>query len=569
LLKKVFKKYLSERIQYNLWFVLFILLVIPFLQVPIENHLFFCNSLNANAINNIKNFQNTIINQNIMSNSINDLAISINSQSLDFINFCIIFIWIIGMIFMLISTIRYLYDFYRVEKSALPLQNKEVLDIYHSCLLEMNINKKIPIYSTIFLKSPISVGIIKPRIYIPTYLITHFNKKDMRYMLLHELNHYIYKDALINCFMNIFRIVYWFNFFIWYAFDAMKIDREIACDIETLKILNEKEYIDYGYTLLHFAEKMSKSSFPYISKIGGNAKQIKKRIIHITNYKRKAHHKMVHLIIYLLVVTLSFYFIPLLSIDAKDTDHYFYSKDHMNIIHIDCAKQFDRYNGSFVLLDQSHNTWSIFNEELASLRVSPNSTYKIYDALLGLEEGIINAQNSFIDWNNEKYPFQEWERSQNLNSAMAYSVNWYFQSIDLMLGSQKIKSFLRNIGYGNKTMSQDIEMYWNDSSLKISPIEQIKLLQQFQQNTFSFSNENVQAVKDAIFITKNNTHSLYGKTGTGRVNGDDINGWFIGYVETNDNTYYFATNIQSDSEATGHQAAEISLSILADLGIWK
>lgn len=45
--------------------------------------------------------------------------------------------------------------------------------------------------------------------------------------------------------------------------------------------------------------------------------------------------------------------------------------------------------------------------------------------------------------------------------------------------------------------------------------------------------------------------NFYGKTGTGRVNGQDINGWFIGYVETSDNSYYFATNIQSDSNATG------------------
>ena len=36
------------------------------------------------------------------------------------------------------------------------------------------------------------------------------------------------------------------------------------------------------------------------------------------------------------------------------------------------------------------------------------------------------------------------------------------------------------------------------------------------------------------------------------------NGWFIGYVETSDNSYYFATNIQSDSNATGKKAFEIT-----------
>ena len=48
-----------------------------------------------------------------------------------------------------------------------------------------------------------------------------------------------------------------------------------------------------------------------------------------------------------------------------------------------------------------------------------------------------------------------------------------------------------------------------------------------------------------------------------------INGWFIGYIETADSTYFFATNIQSAENATGSKASEISLSILSDMGIWK
>lgn len=59
------------------------------------------------------------------------------------------------------------------------------------------------------------------------------------------------------------------------------------------------------------------------------------------------------------------------------------------------------------------------------------------------------------------------------------------------------------------------------------------------------------------------------KTGTGRVNGQDINGWLIGFVENADNTYFFATNIQREKQATGEKATEITLSILSDLNIWK
>ena len=47
-----------------------------------------------------------------------------------------------------------------------------------------------------------------------------------------------------------------------------------------------------------------------------------------------------------------------------------------------------------------------------------------------------------------------------------------------------------------------------------------------------------------------------------------MNGWFIGYIEIVNNTYFFATNIGADNNATGSNAAEITMSILSDMNIW-
>ncbi len=77
------------------------------------------------------------------------------------------------------------------------------------------------------------------------------------------------------------------------------------------------------------------------------------------------------------------------------------------------------------------------------------------------------------------------------------------------------------------------------------------------------------SVKNAIKIVGTSDGTFYGKTGTGCIDGQDINGWFIGYIETSDNIYYFATNIQSDSNATGKKALEITSDILKKLHIWN
>lgn len=206
--------------------------------------------------------------------------------------------------------------------------------------------------------------------------------------------------------------------------------------------------------------------------------------------------------------------------------------------------------------------------EHATLRVAPNSTYKIYDALFGLEEGVITPENSFIAWNGETYPFEAWNADQTLQSAMNSSVNWYFQAVDEQLGTSDVYSYVQEIGYGNENMSGDFSSYWMESSLEISPIEQVELLTKLQNNSFGFAPENINAVKDAICLSASDAGTFYGKTGTGRVNGQDVNGWFIGYIETADNTYFFATNISADSDATGGNATEITMSILSDMNIW-
>jgi bla regulator protein BlaR1 len=141
--------------------------------------------------------------------------------------------------------------------------------------------------------------------------------------------------------------------------------------------------------------------------------------------------------------------------------------------------------------------------------------------------------------------------------------------VDEQLGATDISKFIKEIGYGNEDMSGVFPTYWVESSLRISPIEQVELLTDLQNNSFGFSLENINAVKDAIRLSSSDAGTLYGKTGTGRVDGQDVNGWFVGLIEAENNTYFFATNIGSDSDATGRNATEITMSILSDMNIWN
>ena len=593
--KRIFKNNLSSRMQYNLWFLLLGLLAVPFIPfrlIGFPQIFSWLGSLRSSPASGTATAMGEAAGINPTGNTdwMNDFALSVNSETPSIAGYILLGIWIVGIFAMIILVIKSSLRLRTLEKSALPLQNPEVHRLYHQCLEEMGIHRNIPVYSTAFLKSPIIVGLLKPCIYLPIHLISDYilsrnansegvcitgypngcNESDMRYMLLHELQHYKHKDAIASYLMNLAGVVYWFNPLVWYALKEMRNDREVACDTSVLKMLEEDAYEDYGNTLINFAEKVSLTPFPFAAGLGGNMEQMKRRIINIASYEKPTFMKRIKgMTAFMLTAVLLLGFAPFISTYAADGSHYQWDSSSENVSYVDLSTYFREYEGSFVLYDLENDAWSIHDMEHATLRVAPNSTYKIYDALFGLEEGVITPENSFIAWNGETYPFEAWNADQTLQSAMNSSVNWYFQAVDEQLGTSDVYSYVQEIGYGNENMSGDFSSYWMESSLEISPIEQVELLTKLQNNSFGFAPENINAVKDAICLSASDAGTFYGKTGTGRVNGQDVNGWFIGYIETADNTYFFATNISADSDATGGNATEITMSILSDMNIWK
>ena len=573
--KLIFKNNLSSRMQYNLWLLLLGLLAVPF--IPFRLVSFPQISSWLRSVRNYSASHADVGANDVMdiglsgtTNWMNNFALSVNKDTPSVTGYILLGIWIVGMLAMMILIIKSSLRLRTIKRSALSLQNPEVRRLYNKCLNEMKIARNIPVYSTAFLKSPIIVGLLKPCIYLPIHLISDYHESDMRYMLLHELQHYRHKDALANYLMNFVGVLYWFNPFVWFALREMRNDREIACDTSVLKMLEADDYEDYGNTLINFIEKVSSSPFPFASSLSGNMKQMKRRIINIASYEKPTFYKKLKgLTAFILIAVLILGLTPFISTYAADESRYQWKSSSENISYVDFSKYFGKYEGSFVLYDLENDIWSIHDIEHATLRVAPDSTYKIYDALFGLEEGVITPEDSFIAWNGKNYPFETWNSDQTLQSAMTSSVNWYFQSIDEQLASTNIRNYIQQIGYGNENVSGRLSTYWLESSLKISPVEQVKLLTKLQNNSLGFSSENINAVKDSICISSSDTGTFYGKTGTGRVDGQDVNGWFIGYIETADNTYFFATNIGADSDATGGNATEITMSILSDMNIWK
>ena len=310
------------------------------------------------------------------------------------------------------------------------------------------------------------------------------------------------------------------------------------------------------------------SIFSPAAGIGGTKKEIFKRILCIAAYRKesvwvqwKSRIILVLSGVLLLAVT------PVISSHAAGSSLYQFHSDQ--VAQLDLTPYFYGYNGSFVLYEIHSGKYYIYNQEAAAARVSPDSTYKIYSALCALDHGIITPDSSYLKWDGVPYPFKAWNGDQTLETAMSSSVNWYFKALDEKNGITSLRDCMAGLNYGNQDLSGGLGNYWLESSLKISPLEQAELLTRLYQRTLPFKADHIKAVKDSLYLSSSQGVSLYGKTGTGTINGKNRNGWFIGFAESGEETYIFSTNIQNDHSASGAAAAAITLNILKDQNIYQ
>ena len=228
---------------------------------------------------------------------------------------------------------------------------------------------------------------------------------------------------------------------------------------------------------------------------------------------------------------------------------------------------FNNYKGCFVIYDYNNKYYIRYNKEQCEKRISPCSTFKIPNTLIGLETGVITDENFTLNWDGTNYPRESWNHDQNLKSAILNSVVWYYQEIARRVGEEKMSEYIKKIGYGNEDISGGIDKFWLMSSLKISANEQVEFLKKLYSNNFLFSDRTVNIVKEIFILEKYVGYIFSGKTGSGTdtVNKTSI-GWFVGSITLGDNAYFFATNIEGgENEANGIKAKEITSEILKSL----
>ncbi|MDM5320771.1 BPU family class D beta-lactamase [Bacillus altitudinis] len=214
---------------------------------------------------------------------------------------------------------------------------------------------------------------------------------------------------------------------------------------------------------------------------------------------------------------------------------------------------FKDQEGTFVIQEVKEKSPWVYNKKRAKERFAPQSTFKVANALIGLQTGAVRDEYDIKYWDGVKREIDNWNRDHTLGSGMRDSVVWYYQAMARDIGEEHMNHWVKAIHYGNKDISGEIDQFWLSSTLRISPIEQVRFLKQLYEETLPFDLKTMRTVKRMMVQEEEKHATLYGKTGSG----SGI-GWYVGFIEHEHKTYIFATNI----EGTGIEAKDITYRIL-------
>ena len=210
-------------------------------------------------------------------------------------------------------------------------------------------------------------------------------------------------------------------------------------------------------------------------------------------------------------------------------------------------KYFSSYNtqGSITIYDYKNKKWIYSDVEDSKKRTLPASTFKIPSSLISIEEGAVKDEYEVLKWDGVKRTYAAHNADTDLKDAYKNSTVWFYQEIARRIGKEKFEKYLKEFNYGNQNLSGKDDYFWLDNTLTISPVEQINFLTGLYEEKYSLSKRTYSIVKEVMINEKNDSYVLRAKTGYSDVNTLDI-GWFVGYVETKDNVYFFATRLWQD-----------------------
>ena len=177
---------------------------------------------------------------------------------------------LIGSVLIFTYLVIKIYKFHTVMKGSTLTQNT----LCKKKIREFGLKRKVEIYINNNLKTPLTFGILRPKIILQDHILADEKLQD--HVLIHELMHIKKFHILLNHLINIVACLYWFNPLLWLSLKYLDQDIEINCDklvVENL-VDTRKNRKAYCSSMLKLVEREFYENNLYL-KLNPNIERIK------------------------------------------------------------------------------------------------------------------------------------------------------------------------------------------------------------------------------------------------------------------------------------------------------
>lgn len=240
---------------------------------------------------------------------------------------------------------------------------------------------------------------------------------------------------------------------------------------------------------------------------------------------------------------------------------------------------FGEMDGSFVLRECATGEETVFAAETADTAFGPCSTFKIWNSLIGLEEGLLTAPDApFWQWDGQERSFPAWNTNQTWRTAFAASCVPAFQELAGKIGPARMQSWLEKLDYGNRDMAGRPDAFWlpreGRQTILITPREQARMICRMINGELPVKAESVAKLIEVMKLEETGRGTLHGKTGSGLRGGEDgpksdsdfDMGWLVGFVESGGKRYAYACLLLGDG-LSGKDARRVTEAVLGSAGL--
>lgn len=211
--------------------------------------------------------------------------------------------------------------------------------------------------------------------------------------------------------------------------------------------------------------------------------------------------------------------------------------------------------GCLMLHDYHEGVFDVYKLEKMQDRTLPAETFNVVIAMAGLETGVIPDTSSILPPDST---VENYSSGLSLAAAFKTSNTPYFQQVVKAIGKKRMNYWIDSTYYGNKKMGHELDSFWLNNTLQISPDEQVGLMERLYFGKLAFQPRTQRLMKSLLIKKETHNDTLCYQTGVGHA-GNQKTGWIIGWFKQKDHPFFFSLKTVAADSISNLDAKDLNI----------